>query len=111
MKHSDEIEKTHFTIGEVSKLLNVAPSVIRFWEKEFSQLKPQKSKGGTRNFSQKDLQLLQRIYHLLKVEGFTLQGARERLKAGNAMADIDEIKEKLNKLRGFLVDLKKQLPD
>jgi hypothetical protein len=54
---------------------------------------------------------LQRIYHLLKVEGFTLQGARERLKAGNAMADIDEIKEKLNKLRGFLVDLKKQLPD
>ena len=111
MKHSDEIEKTHFTIGEVAEQLKVAPSVIRFWEKEFSQLKPQKSKGGTRKFSQKDLQLLQRIYHLLKVEGFTLQGAKERLKGGNALADIDEIKEKLNKLRGFLVDLKNQLPE
>ncbi len=111
MKHSDEIEKTHFSIGEVAEILKLSPSVIRFWEKEFPQLKPHKTEGGTRKFAQKDIQLLQRIYHLVKVEGFTLQGANERLKEGNAKANIDEIKEKLNKLRGFLVEIKNQLPE
>lgn len=110
MEEKDDIVKTYFTIGEVAEQLKVAPSVIRFWEKEFPQLKPQKSAGGTRKFHQKDIDLLHRIYHLVKVEGFTLQGARERLREGNAKADIDEIKEKLNKLRGFLVELNNQLP-
>jgi DNA-binding transcriptional MerR regulator len=105
----EHIEKIHFTIGEVAAQLQVAPSLIRFWEKEFPQLKPQKTEGGTRKFTQKDIQVLKRIYHLVKEEGFTLQGAKERLKEGNQKADLQEIKERLTDIKKFLENIKNQL--
>jgi DNA-binding transcriptional MerR regulator len=105
----EHIEKIHFTIGEVAEQLQVAPSLIRFWEKEFPQLKPQKTEGGTRKFTQKDIQVLKRIYHLVKEEGFTLQGAKERLKEGNQKADLQEIKERLTAIKKFLENIKDQL--
>jgi len=105
----EHIEKIHFTIGEVAAQLEVAPSLIRFWEKEFPQLKPLKTDGGTRKFTQKDIQVLKRIYHLVKEEGFTLQGAKERLKEGNRKAELQEIKERLSEIKKFLEHLKDQL--
>ncbi|MBU3662610.1 MAG: MerR family transcriptional regulator [Bacteroidetes bacterium] len=109
MSTPEHIEKIHFTIGEVAAQLQVAPSLIRFWEKEFPQLKPQKTEGGTRKFTQKDIQVLKRIYHLVKEEGFTLQGAKERLKEGNQKADLQEIKERLTDIKKFLENIKNQL--
>jgi DNA-binding transcriptional MerR regulator len=107
----EHIEKIHFTIGEVAAQLEVAPSLIRFWEKEFTQLKPLKTDGGTRKFTQKDIQVLKRIYHLVKEEGFTLQGAKERLKEGNRKAELQEIKERLSEIKKFLENIKDQLSD
>lgn len=105
---ADHIEKKYFTIGEVADALKVPTSMIRFWEKEFPQLKPRKTDGGIRKYDAQDLELLKRIYQLVKVEGFTLAGAREKLKERNT-SDIEQVKVKLTSLRNFLLELKEQL--
>lgn len=71
--------KVFYSISEVARHLGVNASLIRFWEKEFPQLKPRKNSRGERLYTKKDIQLLERIYHLVKVEGFTLEGARRHL--------------------------------
>ncbi|MCX7648939.1 MAG: MerR family transcriptional regulator [Flavobacteriales bacterium] len=75
----DEDLKIFFSISEVARHLNVNPSLIRFWEKEFPQIKPRKNTRGERLYTKKDIQLLEEIYRLVKVEGFTLEGARRYL--------------------------------
>lgn len=75
----DEDLKIFFSISEVARHLNVNPSLIRFWEKEFPQVKPRKNARGERLYTKKDIQLLEEIYRLVKVEGFTLEGARRHL--------------------------------
>jgi len=72
--------KLFFSIGEVAKIFNVNTSLIRFWETEFKQISPQKTKAGKRQFTKKDLKNFQLIYELVKVKGFTLQGAKDSLK-------------------------------
>ena len=109
MSTPEHIEKLYFTIGEVADQLKVAPSLIRFWEQSFPQLKPHKTDGGTRKYSQKDIELLRKIYRLVKEEGFTLQGANERLKEGNKKAEIQDIKDKLFSIKQFLEQLKNQI--
>ncbi len=111
MDNSESIEKLNFTIGEIAEILQVAPSLIRFWEKEFDSLKPRKTSGGTRKYSKEDLSLLKTIYQLVKVEGYTLQGAKEKLKLNPDKQEIKtEIVNKLNNLKTFLVKLKDDLP-
>jgi DNA-binding transcriptional MerR regulator len=106
----DNIEKKYFTIGEVAQKLGVSSSLIRFYEKEFSMLNPRKSKGGTRKYNLADLHLLQRIIQLVKTEGFTIAGAKEKLKSNEPSADAaEEIKLKLNNLKTFLLELKTNL--
>ncbi|MCS6981210.1 MAG: MerR family transcriptional regulator [Flavobacteriales bacterium] len=75
----EEDLKIFYSISEVARHLGVNASLIRFWEKEFPQLKPRKNSRGERLYTKKDIQLLERIYHLVKVEGFTLEGARRHL--------------------------------
>lgn len=75
----EEDLKIFYSISEVARHLGVNTSLIRFWEKEFPQLKPRKNSRGERLYTKKDIQLLERIYHLVKVEGFTLEGARRHL--------------------------------
>lgn len=76
-----EIAKVYWTIGEVAEKFNVATSLIRFWETEFPQyINPKKNKKGNRQFCQEDIDTLSKIYHLIKVKGFTLAGARTQLK-------------------------------
>jgi DNA-binding transcriptional MerR regulator len=73
-------EKLYFRIGEVSELLHLPAYVLRFWETEFPQLKPTKSSAGQRMYRRREVELAVRIRTLLYDEGFTIPGARERLK-------------------------------
>ncbi len=75
-----ELKKLYYSIGEVAKMFDVNSSLIRFWEKEFSIIKPKKNKKGNRLFTPKDISNFNKIYHLVKVEGHTLEGARNALK-------------------------------
>ena len=71
--------KRYFTIGEVSELCGVKPHVLRYWEQEFSQLKPVKRRGNRRYYQHHEVLLIRRIRELLYDEGFTINGARNRL--------------------------------
>ncbi|WP_242918926.1 MerR family transcriptional regulator [Pontibacter liquoris] len=105
-----EIEKQYYTIGEVAAMFEVAPSLIRFWETEFEQLSPKKSKKGNRQYTPKDIEMLRTVYHLVKERGYTIQGAREMLKnKGVQTKDKIEIIQSLEKVRAFLVGIKDQL--
>ncbi len=106
----DRIRKLYFSIGEVAKMFNVNTSLIRFWEKEFSILKPQKNRKGNRLFTQSDLDNFGIIYHLVKERGFTLQGAKDKLKENKSITkDHVEIAQKLKIIREKLVDIRKEL--
>lgn len=72
-------EKLYFTIGEVSKLCDLKPHVLRYWEQEFNQLSPTKRRGNRRYYQLKDVLLVRKIRHLLYEEGFTIDGARLQL--------------------------------
>ena len=71
--------KRYFTIGEVSELCGVKPHVLRYWEQEFSQLKPVKRRGNRRSYQHHEVMLIRRIRELLYEQGFTISGARNRL--------------------------------
>ena len=71
--------KRYFTIGEVSELCGVKPHVLRYWEQEFTQLKPVKRRGNRRYYQHHEVQLIRRIRELLYEQGFTLSGARQQL--------------------------------
>lgn len=71
--------KRYFTIGEVSELCGVKPHVLRYWEQEFTQLKPLKRRGNRRYYQHHEVLLIRRIRELLYEQGFTISGARNRL--------------------------------
>lgn len=75
--------KRYFTIGEVSELCGVKPHVLRYWEQEFTQLKPVKRRGNRRYYQHHEVLLIRRIRELLYEEGFTISGARHRLDDGD----------------------------
>jgi DNA-binding transcriptional MerR regulator len=74
--------KRYFTIGEVSELCGVKPHVLRYWEQEFTQLKPVKRRGNRRYYQHHEVLLIRRIRELLYEQGFTISGARNRLDEG-----------------------------
>ena len=78
--------KRYFTIGEVSDLCGVKPHVLRYWEQEFTQLKPVKRRGNRRYYQHHEVLLIRRIRELLYEQGFTISGARNRLEEGNGQA-------------------------
>lgn len=80
MKKVQIPEKTYFKIGEVARLLDVEPYVLRYWETEFDSLKPEKTKTGQRSYRRTDIELLLTIQHLLYDEEYTISGARRQLK-------------------------------
>ena len=104
------IEKLYYSIGEVAKSLDVNVSLIRFWEKEFDILQPKKNKKGNRMFTLTDFENIKIIYHLVKERGFTLEGAKNKLK-DNKEDTINnyEIVSRLKDIRSFLVELKQGL--
>jgi DNA-binding transcriptional MerR regulator len=71
--------KRYFTIGEVSKLCDIKPHVLRYWEQEFDQLKPVKRRGNRRYYQRHEVKLVRTIRQLLYIDGFTISGARTKL--------------------------------
>lgn len=91
-------------------MFNVNTSLIRFWEKEFDIIKPKKNKKGNRLFTQADVDNFHIIYHLVKERGFTLEGAKKKLKENKeeTINNIEVVKT-LQKLKQFLLDLKQDI--
>ena len=111
MKTSEKpIEKIFYKISEVADMFNVNISAIRFWEKEFDILQPKKNKKGNRLFRIQDINNLEIIYHLLKERGFTVEGAKKKIK-DNKQDTIDNIQiiNNLKDIKQFLVDLRENL--
>ena len=80
--------KRYFTIGEVSELCGVKPYVLRYWEQEFTQLKPMKRRGNRRYYQHHEVLLIRRIRELLYEQGFTISGARNRLVEAHGRTDL-----------------------
>ena len=103
------MEKLYYSIGEVAAMLDVAPSVLRFWESEFDCIKPVKNKRGTRSYTAHDIELLRRIHYLTRECGYTLEGAREQMRTRPVDDPKMELVNNLTAVRQFLVELKEQL--
>jgi len=103
----ENIERKYFSISEVASMLNVAPSLIRFWESQFESIQPKKNKQGVRYYTQADIKTLNSIYYLVKTKGYKLQGAREILtEKGKNVSDAIELIKELEELKEFLHILK-----
>ncbi len=103
-------EKLYYSIGEVAKMFDVKASLIRFWEKEFDVIKPKKNKKGNRLFTQKDVDNFHIIYNLVKERGFTLNGAKQKLKINKEETEKDiEVIKSLKRIRESLLKLKEEL--
>ncbi|MFC5478915.1 MerR family transcriptional regulator [Massilia suwonensis] len=105
--------KRYFTIGEVSELCGVKPHVLRYWEQEFTQLKPVKRRGNRRYYQHHEVLLIRRIRELLYEQGFTISGARNKLdsRASNLAGGVEEVQVEeapvvdTAKLRADLLDI------
>jgi DNA-binding transcriptional MerR regulator len=103
-------DKLYYAIGEVAEMFKVNTSLIRFWEKEFDIIKPKKNKKGNRLFTKQDIDNFHLIFHLVKERGFTLEGAKNKLKSNKKeTTDNFEIIQKLKNIKSFLLELKEEL--
>jgi len=102
--------KLYYTIGEVSDKFGVNSSLIRFWEKEFEVLKPKKNDNGKRLYTKSDLENLQLVYNLVKIEGYTLEGAKKIIdgklfdsrKDKKVIKTLTEIRNQLEQMKNAL---------
>lgn len=105
-----KIEKFYYSIGEVANMLNVNTSLIRFWEKNFDIIKPHKNKKGNRFFTKEDIQNLKLIYHLVKEQRMTLEGARMRLAENRKEVEENfRVIQSLTKIKEMLKEIRDQL--
>lgn len=110
----DTITKLYYSIGEVADLFDVSTSLIRFWEKEFTIIRPKKNKNGNRLFTPGDIKSFEKIYVLVKEQGFTLDGAKKVLKSKtpidletpSASSSNDVVIQKLENIKSKLLQLK-----
>ena len=103
-------EKLYYNIGEISKAFNVNPSLLRFWEKEFKEIQPKKKSSGTRKYTPEMVRTLQFIHHLVKERGFTLEGAKNKMKQkSDDEIRPSEVAVRLQDIRAELVKLREML--
>ena len=104
-------EKLFYKIGEVADILNITPSQLRYWEQEFSFLKPKKNDKGTRYYSQKNIVQAQLVFHLLKEKGMTIAGAREYLERRKNDQSLEklEVISTLKKTKTLLTEISQLL--
>lgn len=97
------LTKLYYSIGEVADMFNVNTSLIRFWEKEFTALKPKKNNKGNRLFTPKEILKIQSIYILVKENGYTLEGAKKALKSKvvNNPIIVDESNDLISRLESI----------
>lgn len=107
----DEIlfSKSYYSMGAVTEMFKVNPSLIRFWESEFKILKPKKNGKGDRFFRPEDVKNLKLIHHLLRERKYTIQGAKEFLRKNDDALLKENAIESLKKLKAFLSELKTNL--
>ena len=104
--------KLYYSIREVAGMLQLPEHTLRFWEKEFPALKPKKTGGGARQYTQKDVDLLRLIHHLVKEQGLTIKAARERLKTSRQqVVNRQEIVARLRDIRAELMLMKEKLDE
>ena len=105
-----KIKKIYYSIGEVAAMFNVNKSLIRFWEKEFIIIKPKKNKKGNRYFTEKDINNFKIIFHLVKERGYTLDGAKKKLRENkdDTIKNV-EIVNQLKDIRTQLVAIREVL--
>jgi DNA-binding transcriptional MerR regulator len=101
--------KRYFTIGEVSELCAVKPHVLRYWEQEFPQLKPEKRRGNRRYYQRQDVLIIRQIRSLLYDDGFTIGGARQRLTGDDAKTDVSQSQQIIKQIRMELEEVLKVL--
>ncbi|MFN3986932.1 MAG: MerR family transcriptional regulator [Rhodocyclaceae bacterium] len=110
---SDELPpipaKRYFTIGEVSDLCGVKPHVLRYWEQEFTQLKPVKRRGNRRYYQHHEVLLIRRIRDLLYQEGFTISGARNKL-SESAIHHQEDVEESVE-LKAVIAEVRAEVQD
>ncbi|PSL07321.1 MerR family transcriptional regulator [Cecembia rubra] len=105
-----EIEKKYYSIGEVASMFKVAPSLIRYWEGEFDIIKPKKDKKGNRRFTKDDIEKIRYIYQLVKVKGYTLQGAQEVIKKDEEQVfDKASMVDRLHQIKRFLIEIRDKM--
>jgi DNA-binding transcriptional MerR regulator len=107
----DEIlfQKQYYSIGDVAEMFKENTSLIRYWENEFTILKPKKNKKGDRFFRPEDIKNLKMIYHLLRERKYTIEGAKEFIKNNKTAGEKHEMIESLEKIKSFLIELKSNL--
>lgn len=103
MSETNKKLKLYYSITEVANMFGVNQSLLRFWEKEFPQIKPRTGGRGIRQYRKEDVETIGVIYHLVKEKGMTLPGARQKLK--NNKENIDRNYEILNRLKAIKEDL------
>lgn len=102
--------KIYYSVGEVCEMFGVAPSLLRFWEESFTILKIAKNRRGHRVYTPADVDNLRLIYHLVKEQGMTLEGANKRLRnGGDSIKREAEIVERLRSVRNMLLALRAEL--
>ena len=103
-------EKHYYSIGEVAGKFGLAPSTLRFWEKEFDTIKPFKNKKGDRFYTQEDIDHLSLINHLVKERGMTLKGAKTKIKENKTETENTfEIVQKLQLIKNYLLEIREEL--
>ena len=103
--------KIYYSISEVSDLTGIKPYVLRFWEKEFPVLKPKKNRAGNRSYQLKDIDTVNQIKHLLYDDGYTIEGARSKLKDFKQNKKEGSKQKENIRLKSLLSDIKKELND
>ncbi len=107
-----QLSKMYYSIGEVAEFLNVNTSLLRFWEKEFQLEVSKKNKKGNRLFTVKELEKINKIYQLVKIEGYTLDGAKKALKSKEprpqtvTLSQTEQVILKLEEIKSKLLALK-----
>jgi DNA-binding transcriptional MerR regulator len=101
-------DKLYYSISEVAEQAGVKPYVLRFWEKEFPQLKPKKNRSGNRSYQQKDIDLISQIKHLLYEEGFTIEGAKSKLRELK-QSDVGDVVAEKMRLQKLLGEVRKEI--
>jgi len=99
-------ERKYYSISDVAEEAELKPYVLRFWEKEFPMLRPKKNRAGIRTYQRKDIDLVMRVKHLLYNEGYTIEGARQRLKAEMSG---DETPPDMIRVKKFIGDMRREL--
>jgi len=103
-------EKHYYSIGEVAAKFGLAPSTLRFWEKEFDTIRPFKNKKGDRFYTQEDIDHLSLINHLVKERGMTLKGAKTKIKENKTETENTfEIVQKLQLIKNYLLEIREEL--